>query len=77
MTPPRKYFTDEDRAHAVKEQRHKYQHCKFDCESCVCNLLICNKARHLKSQKHLLHNDLHEVKTKIIELKEQDMPLQE
>ena len=77
MTPPRKYFTDEDRAHAVKEQRHKYQHRKFDCESCVCHLLICNKARHLKSQKHLLHNDLHEVKTKIIELKEQDMPLQE
>jgi hypothetical protein len=77
MTPPRKYFTDEDRVHAVKEQRHKYQHRKFVCESCVCGLLISNKARHLKSRKHLLYNDLHEVKTKILKLKEHDTPLQE
>ena len=54
MAPPRKYFTDEDRALAVSEQRHKYQHKKHYCLSQVCEVSICNIGKHLKTTKHLL-----------------------
>ena len=67
MAPPRKYFTDEDRALAVREQRHKYQHKKHYCKSCVCAVLICNIGKHLKTAKHLLCNEIQELKTEKIQ----------
>ena len=49
---PIKYYTQEERIKAFKEQQNKYSKKDWKCDVCDCIINLGNKTKHLKSLKH-------------------------
>ena len=52
MARPRKYNSDDERVLAHRRHQTTYGSQIWECEKCHCKLLLGNRAKHFKSEKH-------------------------
>ena len=53
MPAPKKYFSEEERQKAYKDQQNKYSKKKIICDVCQIMFNLGNKTSHLRSSTHL------------------------
>jgi len=61
MAPPRKFLTEIDRVAAVRMNEHRYKNTKYLCEQCDSTVLLGNRAKHFRTEKHKLYCNLRDV----------------